>query len=191
MSDNVVNDTVRRLVWSGFYVPDEIVEIVGEELFAPDEIKGESLREEVARQFAAKMVDEKGWPDVTDCDRLDRVFDLLNQQGIIALQNAGYTQSDGIDDVTEAYENERHYHSAVKGYCFYHRQDLERVVDGGDLYLSFGDIAGDDERGVEVGNQIKRVFEAAGFPVEWDGSLHQRLLLKSICWKRRYRTSQA
>ena len=49
---------------------------------------------EIARWEAEKQT----WPTVTDCDRLDAAFAALNERGVIALQNAGYTQSDGYDD---------------------------------------------------------------------------------------------
>jgi hypothetical protein len=76
------------------------------------------LRAAVESELAVKATAEKTWPRVTDCDRLDAVFAELDRGGTIALQNAGYTMSDGYSDVGERLaECDR---DQVKGYCFYH-----------------------------------------------------------------------
>jgi hypothetical protein len=49
----------------------------------------------VESEFQRKAAAEASWPSETDCDRLDRVFDRLDEEGICALSNAGYTTSDG------------------------------------------------------------------------------------------------
>jgi hypothetical protein len=129
--------------------------------------------------------EEADWPEVTDCDRLDTIFEGLRVQGILALQNAGYTQSEGLSDVGELYREVGGERSDIDGFCFYHGQDLERVMKSGQLWLAFGAIDGEDARGVAVGQRIKSAFDAAGFAVEWDGSIKTRLLIKGIRWQRR------
>src|SRR5215470_2473451 len=127
---------IKTWVWSGFYGADDIQEMIGEVLeHAADEAM---LRAAVEPELATKANAEKTWPRVTDCDRLDAVFAELDREGIIALQNAGFTISDGHSDVGERLaERDR---DQVKGYCFYHGQDLERAVAGGGLMLAFGDL---------------------------------------------------
>ncbi len=176
---------IRRLVWSGFHDTDEIVEIIDEAIFEPGEIDQDWLRGEIRKSFQQKQAEEKDWPSVTDCDRLDRVFDSLRQQKILALQNAGYTQSDGLDDVCQCYHEAGGEQSDIEGYCFYHGQDVEAVMERGELLLAFGHVSGEDDAGVEIGWRIKRAFEAAGFAVEWNGSIKTRLLVKGIKWRRR------
>jgi uncharacterized protein DUF6891 len=178
-------DAVRRYVCSGFYDTDEIVEIIDESVFRPGEIDKTWLRAEIRKAFRTKKTEEKSWPATTDCDRLDQVFAALEAQGIMALQNAGYEQSDGIADVTQFYQEAGAEQSDIVGYCFYHGQDLERVMQSGQLWLTYGDILGDDEKGVEIGQRIRRALEEAGFAVEWDESIKTRLLVKGIKWQRR------
>jgi hypothetical protein len=188
MSDDekqMVLEAVKMHVRSGFHDADEVAEIVDETVLGPGEVDADWLRAQIADAFAAKRKEERGWPRETDCDRLDELFEALNAEGIIALQNAGYTQSDGIDDVTEAYEDAGGKASSVTGYCFYHGQDLERVLEGGDLWLTFGDIGGDDEKGVRVGERIKAAAASKRFKVNWNGSIKTRILLTDIDWKRR------
>ncbi|MDR3417001.1 MAG: hypothetical protein P4L83_12515 [Nevskia sp.] len=178
---------IRRLVWSGFYDEDEVCDIVLEEIFEPGEIDGEWVEQRVREEFERKAEQESAWPAVTDCDRLDQAFDDLNDERIIALQNAGYTQDDGIDDITEVYRELGGEESEVEGYCFYHGQDLERAVDGQGLLLSFGDILGDNERGLEVGHRIAEVLVRHGIEVSWSGTIDERIELPSIVWRRRFR----
>jgi hypothetical protein len=140
-----------------------------------------AIEAEIARKAAA----ERKWEAETDCDRLDRVFNALNESGIIALQNAGMTQGEGLEDVTEVYDSLGWDDSAVVGYCFYHGQDLDRAVAGRGLLLTFGDIKGTDEKGVEVGETIRSALETEGFEVSWSGNIDTRILIPRIEWKKR------
>lgn len=167
-------------------LPGEIEENIAEQLTDEgEECDSEWLRTIIATAMNEKENEQATWPDLTDCDRLDEVFDILENSGILALQHAGYTQSNGLDDVTQFYHEEGGEESGITGYCFYHGQDLERLLETGDLYLAFGAIDGDENRGVDIGHRIKGVFETAGFDIEWNGSMETRLLVKGIHWQRR------
>jgi len=187
-NEAVALDAVHRYVWSGFYDTNEIVQIITESIFDRGEIDPKWLRAEIERAFQTKFAEEKSWPETTDCDRLDQAFETLEGQGILALQNAGNEQSDGITDVTQLYHDAGREQSDIVGYCFYHGQDVEGVLKFNELYLTYGDILGDADRGVEIGRRIKHALEAVGFAVEWDGSVKTRLLLKGIKWQRRYQS---
>ncbi|HEX5219501.1 MAG TPA: hypothetical protein VFZ59_08025 [Verrucomicrobiae bacterium] len=114
------------------------------------------------------------------------MFEALNRRGIVALQNAGYTQSDGYDDCGQAY-NERPDKESVIGYCFYHGQDVERAVAGEGLYLAFGPIDPQDEeiKGPEVGRVVVGELQRAGFQTNWDGTFKTRIFIPKLDWKRR------
>src|SRR4051794_388332 len=104
-NETVALDAVRQLVWSGFYDADEIVTSINETIFWQNEIDQHWLRAEIQKEFRRKRAEEETWPGTTVCDQLDQAFALLERQGILALQNAGYTQSDGISDVTQFYHD--------------------------------------------------------------------------------------
>jgi ankyrin repeat protein len=176
---------IRRHIWAGFYDAEEVAIIVGESMGEPREFDDDWLQAEVEKEMAKKLAEEATWPATTDCDRLDRVFETLQAQGIIVEQDAGLTKSDGLEDVTEEYEAAGGKKSDIVGYCFYHGQDLEHVMESGDLYLAFGDFRGDRTRRVEIGNRIKRALEDAGFTVKWSGSVRARILVSGIRWQRR------
>src|ERR1700681_1161380 len=91
------------LVRGGFEERDRIIEILCEEMHEPGELDEAEVTVAVDAAFASLEKDKATWPSMTDCDKLDRVFAAINALGIIALQNAGYTQSDGYDDIREIY----------------------------------------------------------------------------------------
>jgi hypothetical protein len=181
---DIVSGYIHKEVWSGFYEPDEVVEHILDYQLV-EQLDRRWLRAQVKREFKRKEQEAATWGEVTDCDRLDRVFDALEDQNIIALQNAGYTQDDGIDDISEVYHDAGGEDSDIIGYCFYHGQDLERVIESGKLYLTYGDILGDDERGEAIGRRILGALEAEGFKVKWNGSIRERILITGIKWQRR------
>ena len=177
-------DRIRVWVWSGFYSLSDVLEMM-EDCDEDDEGDADKqMLEEFAKsEFQAKREAEATWPQVTDCDRLDAAFDALNGIGIIALHNAGYTISDGISDVSEVLaESDR---DKVKGYCFYHEQDVERAIEGHGLTLAYGDI--EDTAGGKrtIGELVKAELERQGFMVEWDGDPEVRIDLPRIVWQRR------
>lgn len=179
-------NAIRQLIWSGFYTPERVLEIVTEEIREPGEIDPESARAWIEEEAGRKAEAELGWPEVTDCDRLTAAFAELEAGGIIALENAGNTQSEGVQEAMEIYMDLGDEKSGVAGYCFYHWQDLESVVDGGGLWLAFGDIEGDDTRGVAIGERVVSTLARHGLAAVWPGTITQRIEIPKIVWQRRW-----
>lgn len=185
VNDNAAR-TIKTLVWSGFYDRDAAIESVWENCFDSDETGEEQAEKLVDAEFEKKLAAEKSWEAETDCDRLDRAFEKLNQAGIIALHNAGYTQSDGISDVADVWHSGGKSPKVV-GYCFYHEQDTERAVKGGGLMLAFGEIRGDQIKAVEIGKRICDELRAENLSYEWNERADERIHLDKIVWRRRAR----
>src|SRR5262249_10537187 len=157
-----------RYVWCGLYDPEEVAIRLAESRCVPGQIREavDRLRAEVEKEVAKKRAEEATWPATTDCDRLERGVEGLEARGSILEEDAGLTKSDGVELVTEAYEDaEAEGEAGIVGYCFYHGQDLDRVMKSGDLWLASGDFLGDDERRVEIGRRIQRALQDAGFAV--------------------------
>lgn len=180
-TDKYILDAIKTWVWSGFYDQDRVQEMIGDIL--EDDADETFLRSAVAPEFEKKAAAEAMWPPETDCDRLDRAFAELNASGVIALGNAGYTMSDGLSDVGEVLHQRGR--TNVKGYCFYHGQDLERAVAGAGLMIAFGDLDDDKAGKAKIGNLVRATLEAHGFEIQWDGNPETRLHIANIDWKRR------
>ena len=179
--DESILDEVRIRVWSGFHSLSDVLIMI--EDWNESEPDRDVLEAFARSEFQAKREAEDTWPLVTDCVRLDEVFDSLNSIGIIALQNAGFTMSDGLSEVSEALAN--HDSTAVKGYCFYHEEDVARAVDGFGLWLAYGDLADTESGKREIGQIVKAELERRGFKVEWNGNPDTRIDLPEIVWQRR------
>jgi hypothetical protein len=181
-SDYILN-LIKTNVWSGYYSKDDVYQMIEDVL---DEHADESLlRAAVVPEFRKKYQAEATWPTTTDCDRLDDAFAELNNNGVIALHNTGMTMSDGEEDVSQVLQARGR--SSVKGYCFYHGQDVERAVNGGGLWIAFGDLDGIAEQKRAVGERIKALLERHGLNVEWNGNPERRLGIPKLDWKRRRR----
>jgi hypothetical protein len=178
-------DWVRSFVWSGENDPDEVALMIQDQFGEDDEVDEDWLKKAIHQEFAAKRKAETTWPEVTDCDRLDRAFKTLERQGVIALHMAGFTQSDGLHEVEETYREAGGEKSTYAGHCFYTTQDQERALDGGGLYIGFGHLSGDDAKGVEAGLVVRAALEREGLNVEWDGTIQKRILVKGFQWQRR------
>ncbi|WP_254508408.1 DUF6891 domain-containing protein [Anatilimnocola floriformis] len=185
-TDDYILQKIKTYVWSGFYSPEEVDSMIDDIL--EEDANEAMLRAAVEPEFAAKAAAEEDWPEETDCDRLDGAFEELNDGGIIALHNAGYTMSDGLSDVSE--ELHERGRDQVRGFCFYHGQDLERAVDGGGLMLAFGAIPDEPAKNKKIGELLKYTLEEWGFTVEWSGDVGTRLSLPTLDWKRSLEQSE-
>lgn len=172
---------VRRWIWSGFYDQSDVQAFIGD-LFEDDATEA-LLRAAVEPEFAKKRAAELSWPDVTDCDRLDAAFAELSDAGIVALHDAGGTTADGIVSVGEALDEIGR--EGIRGYCFYHSQDVDRALEAGQLWIAFGDLHDDPRQAADVAKAVQRVLERHGFQVEWNGDLGTRINIPAFDWKRR------
>jgi len=176
-----IHDTIKVHVWGGFDTPDDIQEVISDLL--EEGANEKMLRESVNIEFEKKFQAEKDWPQVTDLDRLDSVFQTLKNIGVLCLHNAGYTMSDGHEDSHEALSaySKREFF----GYCFYHGQDLERVVSGGGLMLAYDHVDGDVPEKIKVAQTMQQELVKAGFNLDWDGTINQRVNIPHFDWNHR------
>lgn len=177
---------IETLVRGGFEAEDDIVDIVADEMFELARPERDEVRQHVARLQADHEAEKASWPAVTDCDRLDGAFRALGRLGVICLQNAGLTQSDGYDDFREALS--RHPEpTRVQGYCFFQGQDLARAVNGHGLHLAFGpsDPRKEEEDGPRIGRLVTAELAKAGLNVVWAGTFDQRIFIPSMRWQKR------
>jgi hypothetical protein len=176
---------VRSLVWSGEYDEKGVALRIEGQLGQNDEVDEGWLRKVIGSEVVSKREAEETWPKVTDFDHLDRAFTILEAQGLIALHRAGFTQSDGLEEVEDAYHEGGGKNSDYAGHCFYTEQDQEGALYRNGLYIGFGHLSGNDAKGVKVGQRLRAALEREGFIVEWDGTMKSRLYIKGFHWQRR------
>jgi hypothetical protein len=176
---------VRSFVWSGEYSAEEVSQLIEDQLGLEAEVDEVWLRNAIHSEAEAKQKAEATWPKVTDFDRLDRAFTILQSQGIIALHRAGFTQSDGLEEVYDVYLEAGGPKSDYAGHCFYTEQDQEAAFDGSGLFIGFGHLSGNDAKGVEVGQLLLDALRREAFDIEWDGTINSRLFVNGFRWQRR------
>lgn len=194
LDDEEIQVRLRTEIYAGFMSWDDIREVcqdMAKDLQFQDiipeaqvESKALAMQKWAWKTWEQKGAEERGWAPVTDCDRLDDSFEKLTDQGILSLHNAGYTMSDGHQEVLEEVDDRPQ--DKFRGYCFYHGQDVERAMTDGVLYLAFGDLAedGDESLDLEVGKLIVNELSEAGFETVWDGTKQERVSVK-LDYKRR------
>jgi len=173
-------------------VLERVEEQVRDELaYGSAKLEGAQLDAEVERflqktrnELVAHRQLEQTWTERTVNDCIDAAFAALEDEGIVALQDAGYTMSDGWSDVHEARDEV----DGAWGAVFFHRQDVERGVEGGGLMLAFGAFADGDTHEAESLRLAARACEvlgAHGVDTQWSGSIKARVEIKPFEWRKR------
>lgn len=189
-----LREQVETAVRGGYLDDPEVLAFVEERV--EDELRASDATEEflayARRLLEEQRVEEAGWSEPTTNDAIDRAFEELNRQGIIALQNAGYTMSDGWEDVEDA-AAERY--EPVRGATFFHGQDVERGVLGMGLMLAFGSFERDpklhDEASLAIAREVRETLARHGVETEWNGSVKTRIQIPPFPWRKRRKRSEA
>jgi predicted amidohydrolase YtcJ len=166
----------------------QVEDQVRDELRDTDGAEVEGLLAETRQRLADQRQRETTWTELTMNDRIDRAFMELNQRGIVALQDAGYTMSDGWEDIAEAQREQ----PGAWGGTFCHRQDVERGVRGEGLMLTFGAFAADDRHEPEslrLAREVCSTLEQHGVATAWDGTLAKRIQILPFEWRKRRSTA--
>jgi hypothetical protein len=187
-----LSEQLRVDVRSGFHDEDEILERtrdrIQDEVDDADGALERELNTEARRLIAEQRALEATWTSPTTNDAIDRAFAELDAGGIVALQNAGYTMSDGWSDVNEIASDRADAGNTPRGATFYHGQDLERGVDGQGLMLAFGSYAGGEEHeqaSLAVAREICDVLARHGVTTTWKGNVDARIAIAPFEWRKR------
>ncbi len=176
----------RELVY-GFMEEDELLEEVLD-MFVDEDVDATWIGEQVTRSYAKRMAEVDEWDpeEVNDFDRIANAFDELNEQRVIALHRSGYTEEDGIGDVTDAFKALAEAGVRPRGYVFYTGKQLERAIDPDKpvLVLSFGALTKANAHVREVGNLIVATLLRYGLEVRWSGNPGDRIKILELDWQK-------
>ncbi|MBW8807403.1 MAG: hypothetical protein JF591_00930 [Lysobacter sp.] len=176
---------IDALVWGGFEKKSEIFEHIVEAWDWEHDLDRDWLRARIGEQMRRKRDAERQWPATTDNDRLAMAFVALTGRGVIALHNAGYTMQDGLCDVSQALHDAEIDAPEFVGWCFYHQQDVEAVLETQRLYLAFGAFDGEAAQSLAVAEIVQRSLREAGLQTQWSGDIDTRLAIEPFHWQRR------
>ena len=185
-SNSYIEEQIRALVIGGYNTPSEAKEhledLMMDEGLSPTDIDLWTSR--LAAAFNEQQQLEQSWAEPTHNDALEKAFAALQSAGIVALENAGYTMSDGWSDVHEFAPSIPN----ARGAVFFHGQDIEAAIEGHGLHLAFGSF----ERGetheaksIEIAKEACEALRTQGLEVEWDGTINARPKLTPFQWQKR------
>jgi hypothetical protein len=182
-----LHDFVRVQVTAGYAPLPEIMEgalaVAGDSGVALDELRT-VIRVVAERADALHRAEQAGWPEVTDCDRLDAAFAELEAVGIVARQHFSCCASCGADDIREELARLEKAGRQVRGYTFFHVQDTEHAIAGESLFLSYGAPVQDSAEALAVGHEVMAVLRRHGLEPVWNGRKANRIALP-MTWQRR------
>lgn len=189
MTEEIKDEALEQLdkdIKFGFETKEELFESIREMFYDVNDFDEEWFRKEIVEKFTQHQKDSLSWKTPTDFQRLSKSFDELIKKGIVCLHKAGNTKSDGVDDSCETIEELEKLGIKVKGFCYYHSQDLEGAIDPEirNLYIGFGTYVKDEKTALEIANTIIKTLKRNNFSVSWTGTLDQRIEIKDINWKK-------
>lgn len=186
-NEKYLYDHFLTSIKSGFESIEDIIENALEEVEDEgweNEISEDWIRETITREYSKNEAESKKWSHPTDPERLHAVFDKLCKNRIVALHNAGYTQSDAIYDVQDVWKDLEDEGMKPIGYCYYHGQDMERVIETGTLCIGFyGEKENNDKDAIAIGNKVASALKEAGFTIEWNGTASRRIEIPDFKWQ--------
>ena len=177
--DGELPDRIRHYVACGFEDPQTVSERICEIFEDADEAEVDALVDEA---FAARDQAAAAWPEVTDCDRLDRAFEVLETSGIVARHNFACCHNCGRDEIVDEIDEARKARRRVDGFVFYHMQDTDTAVTGGALHLRYDGTSGSET--VAIGARIVAAMRDAGLAAKWNGDAAKTIEV-ALRWQRR------
>ena len=177
---------------AGFLDPDEIAARAIEGLrHGPHSFSVVSFVENVTYEaWESHLQWQRSWPEVTDCDRLDRAFAELEQAGIFARQHYKCCRTCAGSALWEEMKTGSAQGRMVRGYLYYHSQGTERAILGQGLGLYFGSIEQTPEATVVIGQEVVDALQRHGLTLTWDGTA-DRCIDVEMEWMRRRSTPQS
>ncbi|WP_298514427.1 hypothetical protein [uncultured Kordia sp.] len=177
---------IQKEILLGFYDEATIAEIIQDLFYDVENFDSDWLNAEIRKQFTHHQKTSQQWQKPTDFDRLVSVFDQLNKEKIVSLHRAGYTRQDAEGDCREIIDELSNLGIQAKGYCYYHTQDAERVMEEEVLFIGFDSVNFNDEVALEIANRIIELLQENNFQTSWNNSVETRIKILNINWQKAY-----
>lgn len=188
MNEAIKNETIEQLdkdICFGFENANELFESISEMFHDVEDYDEVWLKKEIETRLKKHQTESLTWEKPTDFEKLAKAFDELNKQGIVSLHKAGYTRQDGENDCLEIIEELKALNIKVKGYCYYHTQDLERAIGNEKmLFIGYDSYNQEDKLAEEVAQDIVKMLKHNGLHPKWNGSLNSRIEVLDINWQK-------
>lgn len=147
------------------------------------------IRSALIQEIESLCDEQAKWPILTDYDRLELAFDMLEDKDIVARQNFTCCGTCGAAEISVEIEEFEAFGRHARGYVFFHQQDTENAIESGSLYLSFGASNNTTvATNLQIGQEVFDTLKAVGLKVHWDGQLEHRIGVM-LDWQRRWESA--
>ena len=168
----------------GYFETDEVIDQLTEE---GDE-EPEVIRHVVSAASAILGLEQRTWPQRTDCDRLFTALEQLRSDGFLVFEYAGFLPEHGFELVEDAMQRAQ---VTSRSYVFFHQQGILNAIDGVGLDLYFGEAvnveglisSGPNNR---VGERVAEALTTNGLVPEWIDNENARPMVRMV-WQCRPR----
>ncbi len=178
---------IENTIIAGYIPPDdiaaEVIEMYSEE-YNVEVITPfiQATTNELLKVFKKQQV---LWPKITDCDRLDLAFAELQLNGILSRQNFADCLTCGYSEIWSEIEKSIKDGNQVRGFTFFHMQDVEHAIYDGQLALGYGSLFDVESADIEIAREVVDTLQRHSLKVDWTNTINQRIIV-SMDWKKRH-----
>jgi len=150
-----LKQVIRPRVRGGFESHADILEYAvecGEDEGAPRAFVVRQAQTILAAEISALRAEQATWPAVTDFDRLESAFQILESSGIVCRHDFSCCGSCASGEIWDEIESERDAGRTIRGAAHYDQQNTESAVEGHGLWFSYASTVG-GRRSVGVNRQ--------------------------------------
>ncbi len=164
---------IDLLAKSGFFSCDEIIEILQDQFIEED------------IDFSKVDISLNNYSN-DNFSKLERVFNNLASQDIVAIHNCGYDIEEGVGDAFELFVHLTNNKFNPIGFCFYTFEDIEEAIFDNKLRITFGDFENNIDKAVEIGNTVAENLKEENFNIDWDGTVNNHIVIVPFSWDKSF-----
>ncbi|MBQ2654756.1 MAG: hypothetical protein IJF83_14475 [Methanobrevibacter sp.] len=164
---------IDLLTKSGFFSEDEIIEILQDQFIEED------------IDLSKFNISLNNFDNI-NFNKLEKVFEALAGQNIVAIHNCGYDIEEGVGDAFELYVHLRNNKFNPDGFCFYTFEDVEEAIEERVLKITFGDFENSETKALQIGEIVEEALKSEGFSIVWDGTINEQIELNPFKWDKSF-----
>ena len=164
---------IDLLAKSGFFSCDEIIEILQDQFIEED------------IDFSKVDISLNNYSN-DNFSKLEKVFNNLASQDIVAIHNCGYDIEEGVGDAFELFVHLTNNKFNPIGFCFYTFEDIEEAIFDNKLRITFGDFENNMDKAVEIGNTVAENLKEENFNIDWDGTVNNQIVINPFSWDKSF-----
>ncbi len=173
---------IELLIKSGFYSVEDILEIIEDEFIDEEiDIDLESRISDKENELSLDIKDSQDFLALKDSFN-----QLIGENNIVCIHNAGFDIEDGIQDAFELNTHLLNNKFNPEGFAFYSFEDVETAIYENKLSIAFGDFSYDKDKCLEIGKLIAEALKMNGFKLNWCETIDEPIIIEDFNWQKTF-----